>query len=156
VNAIKIRNGEIFVAGQFSRAGRVPANNVARFKGNVWSALGSGITGGAFPEVNALAVRGADVYVGGDFTSAGNYPSFNFAHWNDQGRVGFEPQLNYEQSNSRIELQWLPGFKAFIEFRPDLNSPWEAWNAQSLADDETSLPIAPEQESGFFRIRVED
>src|SRR5438552_18833900 len=65
--------GEIYVAGMFQFAGGVGANNIARWDGSSWSALGSGI--GApnnYNQINALALNDAgELFVGGSFTKAG-------------------------------------------------------------------------------------
>ena len=74
-------DGDLIVAGQFSSAGGVAANNIARYSpsSGAWSALGAG-TGG---RINALAVvppglSGAgDVIVGGEFLSAGGVTGRN-------------------------------------------------------------------------------
>jgi N-acetylneuraminic acid mutarotase len=61
--------GRVYVGGQFTRAGEVSANRVARFdpQANSWSALGTGANNGisgdaapfSGPSVSALAVDGA-------------------------------------------------------------------------------------------------
>ncbi len=66
--------GRVYVGGDFTQAGGVSANNVARFdpQANSWSALGTGAQNGVNRTVNALAVDGQGrVYVGGFFTQAG-------------------------------------------------------------------------------------
>ncbi|MCF7730212.1 MAG: hypothetical protein K9N23_00930 [Akkermansiaceae bacterium] len=45
-------NGDLYVGGAFSFAGGVRTNNIAKWDGNRWSALGEGIGGG----VRALAI----------------------------------------------------------------------------------------------------
>lgn len=61
-------DGSVYAAGNFTTAGGVAANYVAKYSGGVWSALGSGLNGSA----RALAI-GHDgyLYVGGYFTLAG-------------------------------------------------------------------------------------
>jgi len=86
--------GRIYVGGDFTRAGGVSANNVARFDPatNSWSALGTGANNGvsdtSFSErVNALAIdRQGRVYVGGRFTRAGEVSANRVAR--------FDPQAN--------------------------------------------------------------
>ena len=86
--------GRVYVGGDFTRAGGVSANNVARFDPatNSWSALGTGANNGvsdtSFSErVNALAIdRQGRVYVGGRFTRAGEVSANRVAR--------FDPQAN--------------------------------------------------------------
>ncbi|WP_035558499.1 T9SS type A sorting domain-containing protein [Hymenobacter sp. IS2118] len=80
-------NGDLFVGGQFSQAGGVAANHVARWNGTAWSSLGTGaangVSAGSGYVVNALAVAGnGDVYAGGSFVQAGGVAAANMARWN--------------------------------------------------------------------------
>jgi hypothetical protein len=81
-------NGDVYVGGLFYRAGGVAANNVAKWNGTMWSALGSGITaaGSAFnldPAVFSLAIApNGDLYVGGYFSLVGSLRANNIARWN--------------------------------------------------------------------------
>ncbi len=61
-------NGNLYVGGEFTVAGHLFANGIAKWDGNAWTDLNWGVNG----VVNAIAVSGTDVYVGGSFTSAGN------------------------------------------------------------------------------------
>ncbi|MBF9222359.1 LamG-like jellyroll fold domain-containing protein [Hymenobacter ruricola] len=67
-------NGDVYVGGQFTAVGAVLANNIARWNGSTWQALGNGTTpatagnNGTNNSVFALAVLGTDLYVGGSFT----------------------------------------------------------------------------------------
>ena len=70
--------GNLYVGGYFAVAGSVMANNVAKWDGTSWSALGSGTNGG----VLGIAVSGTDVYIGGIFTTAGGLPANYVAKWN--------------------------------------------------------------------------
>jgi hypothetical protein len=75
----------LFAAGAFSLAGGSPANDVARWDGSTWSALGTGLGGGVFPIARAMATfddgSGTRLYVGGTFSSAGGGPVANLAAW---------------------------------------------------------------------------
>jgi trimeric autotransporter adhesin len=72
VYALLLSGSDLYVGGDFTIAGNVRANYVAKFDTitNTWSALGSGGGNGVANIVRALAVNGSDLYVGGDFTQA--------------------------------------------------------------------------------------
>ncbi|UOQ70811.1 T9SS type A sorting domain-containing protein [Hymenobacter cellulosilyticus] len=67
----------------------MPANNIAKWDGSTWSALGTGAangvrsngTFGSFGVVNALALNGSDLYAGGVFFMAGSVPANYVAKW---------------------------------------------------------------------------
>lgn len=78
----------LYVGGDFSVAGGVPASLIAKWSGSSWSALGSGLLGFGFPPpaVQSMSVfdsgDGPALHVGGLFTLAGGQPVNNFAAWN--------------------------------------------------------------------------
>jgi parallel beta-helix repeat protein len=77
VYALAIDNvGNLYVGGDFTAAGGVPASNIARWDGSSWNALGSGVD----DYVNALATSGDRLYVGGMFTQAGGSGAFHAAY----------------------------------------------------------------------------
>lgn len=84
VNAIAVSGNDVYVGGIFASAGGVPAKNIAKWDGAVWSALGSGISGpnNTQGEVRAIAVSGGNVYVGGQFATAGGVTVNSIAKWN--------------------------------------------------------------------------
>ena len=71
----------LYAGGGFTSAGGVAANNIAKWDGSSWSALGSGVDG-----VNALAVYddggGPDLYVAGDFLNVDGVAARKIARWN--------------------------------------------------------------------------
>ncbi len=75
----------LFVGGEFTTAGGVAANRIAKWDGSAWSALGSGLSGGG---VYALTVfddgsgAGPKLYAGGSFTSSGGVALNRVARWN--------------------------------------------------------------------------
>jgi hypothetical protein len=73
----------LIAGGSFSTAGDVPANNLAKWNGTSWSALGSGM-GGSIPWVAALTVFDGDsgpaLYAGGHFTAIDSGDSY-LAKW---------------------------------------------------------------------------
>jgi hypothetical protein len=72
-------SGNLYVGGFFSTAGGVAMNNVARWNGSAWSALGTGIS---YRAVHALAIDGSgNLYAGGEFTAAGGVAANYVARW---------------------------------------------------------------------------
>ena len=74
--AIAISGTDVYAGGSFTSAGGVSgADRIAKWDGNVWQALGSGIDNG---QVNAIAFDGTKVYVGGTFTNVGGDPNADY------------------------------------------------------------------------------
>jgi len=72
--------GRLVAGGQFAQVGETPANNIARWDGNRWEPLGSGIDG----RVNTLlADDQGRVLAGGPFSLAGGNVSSYLARWQD-------------------------------------------------------------------------
>jgi len=75
-------DGDLYVGGQFSQIGTLTTNNIGRWDGSVWHALGvAGVTQAypnTQPQVRAIVADGAYVYVGGLFKT----PAPNIARWN--------------------------------------------------------------------------
>jgi hypothetical protein len=84
VYALAVSGNEVVVGGNFTSAGGVSANRVARFntQTNTWSSLGTGSSNGVNNYVRALAVVGNEVFVGGVFTEAGGVSANRVARWN--------------------------------------------------------------------------
>jgi hypothetical protein len=74
----------LYAGGFFGLAGSVPANDIAKWDGTSWSALGTGMVGGT---VSALTVfddgtgSGPALYAGGNFFGAGGVPASRIAKW---------------------------------------------------------------------------
>ena len=77
VKAIAVAGEVVYVGGIFTSAGGGTANNIAKWDGTSWTALGDGTDG----EVRALLVNGSQVYAGGNFTHAGGLSVSNIARW---------------------------------------------------------------------------
>ena len=73
-----LANGDLIAGGFFSAAGPTTANNVARFDGTVWSAIGDGVNGIVFAVAEAA---NGDLIVGGSFTEAGGIATGSVARW---------------------------------------------------------------------------
>lgn len=85
VNAITVGGGKVYAGGEFTVAGKTPANRVAvwNLTAKTWTALGIGMNPGSYSgPVNALALVGTDLYAGGSFASAGTTAARNLARWN--------------------------------------------------------------------------
>jgi hypothetical protein len=74
----------LYAAGEFESVGDAAASRIAKWDGNAWSPLGSGLSSA----VRALAVfddgsgGGPELYVGGYFETAGGVPANYMAKWN--------------------------------------------------------------------------
>ena len=70
---------DLYAGGQFTNAGGVAANRVAKWDSasGTWTNLGSGMD----YEVGALAHDGTDLYAGGSFTNAGGVAANYVAKW---------------------------------------------------------------------------
>lgn len=75
--AVSDGSSNLYVGGNFNIAGHVTANRIAKWNGNNWSALGSGMDG----VVSALAISGNDLYAAGSFTTAGGITANSIAKW---------------------------------------------------------------------------
>jgi len=84
VFALAVSGTVLYAGGEFTTAGGVPANYVAKWDGSGWSTLGSamGGSGSSFHSVSALAVSGTNLYAGGFFNTAGGVPANYIARWN--------------------------------------------------------------------------
>jgi len=71
-------NGDLVVAGEFTMAGSVIVNRIARWNGTTWSPLGSGLNG----FVHCLTtLPNGDLVAGGEFTTAGGVSANRIARW---------------------------------------------------------------------------
>lgn len=76
--AIKVDGDDVYVGGQFTQAGAITVNRIARWDGAAWQAMDSGFSVG---KVCAIEKHGGYVYAGGDFTHAGDTKVDNFSRW---------------------------------------------------------------------------
>lgn len=76
-------DGVLYAAGSFTGMGGIAnTNNIAKWNGSAWSALGTGVTGGS--GILAMAVDSQNnLYVGGSFTTMGGVANTTrIAKWN--------------------------------------------------------------------------
>jgi hypothetical protein len=75
----------LYIGGEFTSAGGVSVDNIARWDGTTWSDVGGGVTGGEDAAVRIFKVwddgSGPALYVGGRFTDAGGVSVANIAKW---------------------------------------------------------------------------
>ena len=67
ISVMRVIDGKLYVGGQFERANRKLANNIAVWDGTSWSTLGRGVDG----KVYDICGVGGKIYVVGDFSFAG-------------------------------------------------------------------------------------
>ncbi|MGP1346842.1 MAG: hypothetical protein ACTS3F_09295 [Phycisphaerales bacterium] len=89
----------LYAGGDFSTAGGVAVNNIARWDGSEWSALtgpgGTGVNGGSIRALMAFNDgSGPDLYVGGDFFAAGGEPASRIARWDGSAWSPLESEVN--------------------------------------------------------------
>ena len=83
VLTLAVRGTDLYAGGFFTDAGGVPANCIAHWDGNAWSALGSGVDDRDYlPQVASIAFVGEDVHIGGSFALSGNTTVNHVARWN--------------------------------------------------------------------------
>jgi hypothetical protein len=69
----------VYFAGPFISAGGVAVSKIARWDGQAWWPLGSGLVGNGV--INALAASGGNLYAGGTFTNMGGVTALRVAKW---------------------------------------------------------------------------
>lgn len=82
VSAIAVKGDDVYLGGQFNRAGGIRANNIVRWNSatDTWTSLGSGING----SVASILFNNDDMYVAGRFLGAGDQlHAKNIALWKD-------------------------------------------------------------------------
>ncbi|HEX5051725.1 MAG TPA: hypothetical protein VFZ65_08140 [Planctomycetota bacterium] len=72
---------DLYVGGEFDRAGGLPASHVARWDGATWHALGGGINNFGYALIRALVKHNGRIYIGGAFGQAGAVAADNIAAW---------------------------------------------------------------------------
>jgi trimeric autotransporter adhesin len=78
--ALQVFDDELYVGGVFSGAGGGPANNIARWNGGQWAAVGDPVQG-VNNAVESFSVLEGELVVGGQFTTAAGIASNRVARW---------------------------------------------------------------------------
>jgi hypothetical protein len=142
---------DLYAGGQFTTAGGVLANGIAKWNGNSWSPLGSGI-GGYSRYVLALAASDSELYVGGNFSTAGGKISSYAA------RAYLEqPTLSILRSNgSDLTLSWPTFYERFLlQQNPNAanTNTWTSANYLLNTNGATKSAIVPIAATNqFFRL----
>lgn len=93
-------NGDLWIAGTFAKLGGVTCNNIGRWDGSEFHALGTG-TNGTVYAVQPNPENGR-VYIGGSFTTANGVSVRNVACWNG---TTFEPLgTGYSETVGAIQV----------------------------------------------------
>jgi hypothetical protein len=96
---LRVIGDSLYVAGVFSSAGGVPASNIARWDGQEWHPLGSGLNRRAL----ALSVHDGNLVVGGEFSIADGRVS---AYWSRWG-IGLAADLDHDRDVDLQDLAFL-------------------------------------------------
>jgi len=98
VFALTVYEGQLVAAGSFTQAGGVSANRIARWDGNAWYPLGSGLNG----VVRALTVYNGDLIAGGGFTQAGGTSANRIARWDGDAWHALGDGISGPDLNSEV------------------------------------------------------
>jgi hypothetical protein len=79
VVAIAAVGTNVYVAGTFTTAGDIAANQIAKWAGNTWSSVNGSVIGSG--TVLALTTIGNNLYAGGTFTNIGGVTASHIARW---------------------------------------------------------------------------
>lgn len=78
VNAIAVAdNGDVYLGGSFTVLGDLSVAGIARWDGQDWWSLGTGVAG----TVHSIKIHDNQIYVGGSFSQAGGIAAQNIAKW---------------------------------------------------------------------------
>jgi hypothetical protein len=152
VSAFAAFKGALYATGTFTTAGGVAAQNIARWDGQGWSALGTGLGGGfATFTGQALAVFNDQLLVGGSFLAAGGITANGIARWDGaqwaavaegvmQGvSLGGVSALAVHTANAQTELYVLGNFDKAGTERAQGIAKWNGSTWSSLERPDTSV-----------------
>ncbi|MDP4290487.1 MAG: hypothetical protein Q8908_05350 [Bacteroidota bacterium] len=71
--------GNLYAGGEFNVAGNVAANNIAKWDGTAWSALGSGMKYAIYA---LICDNTGNLYAGGDFDTTDGIAAYSISKWN--------------------------------------------------------------------------
>ena len=87
VNAVAFLDGQLVVGGNFTMAGNVPANFIARWNGRSWEEMGGGFNQAvlALKVVNGVLYAGGTFFAKGDGIELGGIARWDGAAWQPMG-----------------------------------------------------------------------
>jgi hypothetical protein len=158
VSALAVMGPNLYAGGDFTTAGGVSANCIAKWDGNSWSTLGSGVGESPYPGIGALAVMGTNLYAGGRFTTAGGVSANYIAKWDGSvwsalgsGMAGWDHEIdalavigtNFYAGGSfgtaggvvaKHIAKWDGSVWSALGSGIDTNLPWNSWVSALAAD----------------------
>ena len=128
-------HGNLYVGGSFNQTGASSANNIAKWDGSSWDAMGGGVNGA----VLSLAIDQQDnLYVGGYFSMAGSVAAKNVARWNGiewsslgDGLNGVTNALAVNQNGDLISAGYTP---TTTGNQPNLLERWDGQSWEFIGD----------------------
>ena len=93
VYALAVSGTNLYAGGNFTTAGGSAVTNIAKWDGNSWTPMGSGM-GPTYPSVVALTVSGNNLYAGGVFTTADGVAANYIAKWDGSNWTALGSGLN--------------------------------------------------------------
>jgi len=91
VDAVHSHEDGLFIAGDFTQIGNIHTRGIARWDGDAWHSLGSGLNGSA----RAITRFEDELVVGGSFSEAGGIPAAGIAAWNGEAWHAFGAGLEH-------------------------------------------------------------
>ncbi len=136
VMALTVFNGELIAGGNFTNAGGIPANSIAKWNGTAWSPLGLGIIG----DVRALTVYNNELIAGGHFFTAGGIDANCIAKWNGTSWSPLGSGMNYYVTSLTVHANELVAGGAFTIAGGSPASAVAHWNGSSWGPYASGLP----------------
>jgi hypothetical protein len=144
---------DLYVTGDFATAGGAAVRNVARWDGERWWPLGSGLNGPGY----ALAEHNGRIYVGGTFSAAGDTAANGVAAWDPATQtwspLGHAPAFDHDVlSLAVVSNRYLVIGGHFHTLRMNMRD--LARNLYGIVVFDTQAEIRPDDPlSGFSRVR---
>lgn len=104
VRSIVVSGSNVYVGGEFANSGTTALSCIASYNTGtqVWSALGSGISG-TNKTVYAISLSGSNIYAGGVFDHAGGVSANNIAQWNGNSWSALGSGITYSGNTPVVD-----------------------------------------------------